>query len=161
MTASLEQVLDRIARLEAIEEIRSLKGKYFRCMDCKLWDDLPSVFTKDLKVLTPSGEIYADSGPAYAASLQRSLSGSVSCHQGLTGEIEITGEDTAKAIWAMQDVIVWEDRHPRQGWKSIVGRGHYRETYRVEEGAWRIATLTLTRLRLDVVWPDDDPRSVE
>jgi hypothetical protein len=151
--------LDRIAKLEAVEAIRNLKAKYFRCMDCKLWDELPSVFTKDMKVVTPAGEVYSEGGANYAASLQHSLTTSVSCHQGLTAEIEITGKDTAKGIWAMQDVIEWEDRHPRQGWKSIVGRGHYHETYRFEDGAWRIATLTLTRLRLDIVWPQDDPRS--
>ena len=31
------------------------------------------------------------------------------------------------------------------GWKAILGRGHYHETYRREYGAWKIATLTLTR----------------
>lgn len=152
--------MDRIARLEAIEEIRKLKGKYFRCMDCKLWSELAGVFTKDLKVLTPAGEVYCEGGANYAASLEHSLSTAVSCHQGFTSEIEIIDETNAKAIWAMQDVIVWEDRHPRQGWKSIVGRGHYHETYLFEDGAWRIATLTLTRLRLDIEWPADDPRAV-
>lgn len=151
--------MDRVARLEAIEDIRNLKAKYFRCLDCKLWDELASVFTQDMKVVTPTGEIYADGGANYAASLKHSLTDAVSCHQGLTGEIDITGDGTAKAIWAMQDVIVWQDRHPRAGWKSILGRGHYHETYRIEDGAWRIASLTLTRLRLDIEWPKDDPRS--
>ena len=49
----------------------------------------------------------------------------------------------------MQDIIEWENGHPREGWKSIIGRGHYHETYRRTEGIWRIATLSLTRLRLD------------
>jgi hypothetical protein len=153
--------LDKIARLEAIEEIRNLKGKYFRCMDCKLWDELPSVFTENMKVVTPDGSIYSEGGANYAASLKHSLENSVSCHQGLTGEIEIIDEQNAKAIWAMQDVITWPDRHPKQGWKSILGRGHYHETYKFERGAWRIDTLTLTRLRLDIEWPADDPRSQE
>ena len=29
------------------------------------------------------------------------------------------------------------------------GFGHYRETYRKVDGQWRIATLDLTRLRVD------------
>ena len=148
--------MDRIARLEAIEEIRKLKARYFRCMDMKLWDELASVFTTDMKVITPEGAIYAHSGAEYAASLRNSLESAVSCHQGLTGEIEIIDETSAKAIWAMQDVLEWPDRHPKQGWKSIVGRGHYHETYRLEDGAWRIATLTLTRLRVDIVWPEGE-----
>jgi len=39
----------------------------------------------------------------------------------------------------------------RQG---LPGRGHHHETYRIEDGAWRIATLMPTRLRLDISWPE-------
>jgi hypothetical protein len=63
--------------------------------------------------------------------------------------------DHANAIFAMQDAIEWPDRHPREGWKSILGRGHYHDSFRREEGQWRIATLQLIRLRLDITWPDD------
>jgi hypothetical protein len=38
-----------------------------------------------------------------------------------------------------------------------LGRGHYHERYRLEDGAWRIARLTLTRLRLDKEWPVGNP----
>lgn len=151
--------MDPVAKLQAIEEIRKLKGKYFRCMDCKLWEELPTVFTKDMKVVTQNGDVYSDGGETYADSLRNSLTGAISCHQGFTGEIDIIDEKNAKAIWPMQDIITWKDRHPKFGWKGILGRGHYHETYRFEDGAWRIATLTLTRLRLDIDWPDDDPRS--
>ncbi|MCB2076235.1 MAG: nuclear transport factor 2 family protein [Novosphingobium sp.] len=146
--------MDRIARLEAIEDIRNLKARYFRLMDTKQWEDLAAVFTSDMKVLTPDGDVYAEGGDTYADSLRASLENSVSCHQGLTGEIEIIDAGNAKGVWAMQDIIEWDDAHPRFGWKSIVGRGHYHETYRREGGAWRIATLTLTRLRLDTTFPE-------
>ncbi|CAN7600721.1 nuclear transport factor 2 family protein [Phenylobacterium sp. LjRoot219] len=143
--------MDPIARVEAVEEIRNLKARYFRLMDTKQWDALVEVFTPDLKVLAPTGEVWLEGGPAFAASLRTSLENAVSQHQGFTAEIEITGADAATGVWAMQDVIAWEDRHPREGWKSIVGRGHYHETYRRIGGRWRIATLMLTRLSLDVV----------
>ncbi|MEZ5744279.1 MAG: nuclear transport factor 2 family protein [Sphingomonadaceae bacterium] len=147
--------MDRIERLEAIEAIRSLKARYYRLMDTKAWGELPGLFTADMKVLTPAGEVYAEGGQAYADSLRNSLEQAVSCHQGLSGEIEILDETNAKAIWAMQDVIEWETAHPRFGWKSILGRGHYHETYRKEQGEWRIATLMLTRIRLDTTMPDE------
>jgi len=142
--------MDRLERIEAMEEIRNLKARYFRYMDTKLWNDLPSLFTADLKVIAPKGDIWMEGGDAYAASLKFGLEKAVSCHQGLTAEIEIIDADNARGIWAMQDVITWEDRHPREGWKSILGRGHYHETYRRVNGAWRIATLKLTRIRLDI-----------
>lgn len=149
--------MDPVERLEAIEHIRSLKARYFRLMDTKRWDELVQVFTRDMKVLTPDGRIWLCGGEAYAASLRTSLEHAVSCHQGLTAEIEVQDADNASGIWAMQDVITWDTAHPREGWKAILGRGHYHETYRVEDGTWRIATLTLTRLSLQIEWPEGVP----
>jgi len=148
--------MDLIERLAAIEAIRHLKARYFRYMDCKCWAELPSVFTADLRIVAPDGRLWLEGGDRYAASLRNSLENAVSCHQGLTAEIDLVDADNATGIWAMQDVIEWTDRHPREGWKRIVGRGHYHETYRREDGDWKIASLTLTRLRLDIDWPDSE-----
>lgn len=147
--------MDRLERLEAIEEIRALKARYFRLIDTKQWQALPGLFTADLKIVTPDGRIWLEGGQAYADSLAAGLESAVSRHQGFTAEIEVTDASNASAIWAMQDVIEWTDRHPREGWKAILGRGHYHETYKREEGRWRIATLSLTRLSLDITWPED------
>lgn len=147
--------MDRLDRIEAIEEIRALKARYFRLIDTKAWDDLPGLFAQGFRVVTPDGRTWMEGGEAYARSLAWGLEHAVSCHQGLTAEIDVAGLDEASGIWAMQDVIEWTDRHPREGWKAILGRGHYHETYRREgDGRWRIATLTLTRLRLDITWPE-------
>jgi hypothetical protein len=143
--------MDAIARLEAIEAIRALKARYFRLMDGKMWRELARVFTSDLRVLAEDGSVWLEGGQAFADSLARSLGRARSVHQGFLPEIELGDADHATGTWAMQDVIEWEDRHPTQGWRAITGYGHYRETYRREAGEWRIATLTLTRLRLDVV----------
>ncbi len=141
------ELLDKLA---ALEDIRSLKARYFRCMDTKQWDELRTVFATDFEVISPSGQVWLKGGDAFTDSLKSSLEHSVSCHQGLTSEVEIIDDSNARGIWAMQDVIEWQDRHPREGWKSIVGRGHYHDTFRKENGVWRMASLKLTRLRLDV-----------
>jgi hypothetical protein len=146
--------MNRLERLEAVEAIRNLKAKYFRLIDTKRWDELSGIFTADLRIVAPDGKLWLEGGEAYAGSLRHGLKHAVSCHQGFGGEIEVLDADNARAIWAMQDVIEWQDRHPREGWKAILGRGHYHETYRREYGAWKIATLTLTRLRLDITWPE-------
>lgn len=151
--------MDRLDRLEAIEAIRTLKARYYRLVDTKRWDELAGVFATDIQVLTPEGRVYAEGGATYAAALRNSLEHAVSCHQGLSGEIEVHSAGRASAIWAMQDIITWADRHPVTGWKSIVGRGHYHETYRRENGGWRIATLMLTRLSLDITWPEGHPHA--
>ena len=43
---TLEQ---QVQRLLDIEAIKSLKARYFRCMDCKDWDGLEQCFTEDLE----------------------------------------------------------------------------------------------------------------
>jgi hypothetical protein len=44
----------------------------------------------------------------------------------------------------MEDILAWSDG------KKLQGYGHYHETYRKEAGQWKIATLHLTRLRVDM-----------
>ena len=146
--------MDRIERLEAIEAIRAFKARYFRLIDTKAWGALPALFTTDLRIVTPEGKTWLEGGEAYAKSLAGGLEKAVSCRQGFTAEIDVIDAANASAVWAMQDVITWEDRHPREGWKAITGCGHYHETYRCEGGRWRIATLCLTRIRLDITWPE-------
>ena len=148
------RAMDELARLAAIDAIRQLKARYFRCIDCKLWSALPALFTPDLRIVSPDGTLWLEGGQRYADSLRFGLESATSCHQGLTAEIEITAPDRATGIWAMQDIITWPDRHPREGWKAILGRGHYHESYVALDGAWRIATLTLTRISLDITWPE-------
>jgi len=149
--------MDRIERLEAIEAIRKLKARYFRLIDTKDWAALPALFAPGFKVVSPDGKVWMEGGDAYAKSLAWGLEHAVSHHQGFTSEIEVFDADHAAGLWAMQDVIDWQDRHPREGWKAIVGRGHYHETYLRTAGTWQIATLTLTRISLDITWPDSGP----
>ena len=70
-------------------------------------------------------------------------------HHGHMPEIEITSPTTARGIWAMQDFLQMPEGSPL-GMKSMVGWGHYTETYELVGGEWKIKTLVLTRLRRDV-----------
>ena len=87
--------MDRPERLDAIEEIRLLKARYFRFMDTKQFNLLPALFAPDLQVLTPKGDVYLQGGEKFAESLRHSLENSVSVHQGFMGEIEIIGKGTS------------------------------------------------------------------
>ena len=53
--------MDEVERLIAIEEIKHLKARYFRCMDTKDWDGLAGVFAPDA-VMDMSGETGGDDG---------------------------------------------------------------------------------------------------
>jgi hypothetical protein len=59
-------------------------------------------------------------------------------------EIELTSPTTANGIWAMEDMLRWPDG------RELHGYGHYTETYAKIGNHWRIRTLVLTRLRLDM-----------
>ncbi len=67
-------------------------------------------------------------------------------HQVHSPEIEITG-DTATAIWAMQDRLLFENGH------GITGFGHYTETYEKYGDQWRIASSKLSRLLVEMTAP--------
>ena len=148
-------------KLWAIEQIRQLKARYFRFMDTRDWVNLPSLFTADaqadyrLAMLDPAGpepdmaalaEHQLEGREAICSYISSGLTPITSVHKGYMPEIEITGPDSAKGIWPMTDELFMTE-----GPISFIrGQGHYHETYRIEDGHWRIATIRLTRLKLEM-----------
>ena len=62
-------------------------------------------------------------------------------------EIELTSATTARGVWALQDVVRFGPG------VTLVGYGHYHETYENIGGQWLIKSSKLTRLREDIVTP--------
>ena len=54
---------------------------------------------------------------------------------------------SATGVWAMEDMLRWPNG------TELHGYGHYHETYEKVEGAWRIKSSKLTRLRMDFTEP--------
>ena len=86
----LEAKLKRLERelqvLKDIEAIKQLKGKYFRCLDCKLWDELAECFTEDATTSYSGGKLsfkgrdaimkfFRDNMPASMVSMWQSVQG--------------------------------------------------------------------------------------
>ncbi len=152
--------MTELETLLAIESIKQLKARYFRCVDTKDWDNYRKVFADDVRFDIsedmPEGGIVE--GAENAVRIARDgLSGKVvSVHHGHTPEIAITSETTATGIWAMEDMLRWEPG-PSAPIQSLHGYGHYIETYSKIGAEWRIQTMKLTRLRVDVTgWNDDN-----
>ena len=146
-----EDVSD-VERLLAIEEIGRLKASYFRCLDTNDWACIETLFAPDGTAVynvegsgdlgTPDNPV---TGPAnIAAFIQNGVEHLTTVHHGHMPEIEITSPTTATGIWAMMDILQIPD-----GENTLVGWGHYHETYERIDGRWRIKTLRLTRLRVD------------
>lgn len=139
-------------RLAAIEDIRCLKARYFRCVDTKMWPEFRALFTDDATLFFP--EAYGKPSPisnAYPA-IVALLKDAVSIHHGHMPEIEVLDADNARGIWSMEDEVFLPG-NPAEGIppSTIMGAGHYHETYRREAGQWKIASLELTRLRQEVI----------
>ena len=138
--------------MDDIEAIRQLKARYFRTMDTKDWDGMRDVFTDDVVIdTTGSGGDVVNGADAFIAFLQDVLADAVTVHHGHMPEIEITSSTTARGIWSMEDMLRWPEGAPIS---SLHGYGHYHETYEKRDGQWRIASLTLTRLRVDTTFPE-------
>jgi len=135
-----------------LEALRALKARYFRSLDTQDWEAYAEVFTEDAE-MDVSDDVGDGPGArvqgraAIARGVAAALSGARTVHHGHMPELELLGPDTARGIWAMEDYVEWPGDGPeRTGFR---GYGHYHETYRKQDGEWRIASMRLTRLRRD------------
>jgi hypothetical protein len=96
----------------------------------------------------PEANLVCRSRPEIVQRVSSALEGARTVHHGHMPEIELTGPDTARGIWAMFDYVEWppSDSGERIG---LRGYGHYHEEYVREDGEWRIARTRLVRLRVD------------
>ena len=143
----MTEPLDPVARLVAIEEIKNLKARYFRFLDTKQWEEWGSVFADDVVMEIPEADAVMRGRADVVKYVSAALERSTSVHHGHMPEIEITGVDTARGVWAMSDYVEWSKKDGTAA--GLRGYGHYLEGYVRENGEWRIAELRLERLRID------------
>ncbi len=144
-----------VERLVAIEAIKQLKARYYRCMDTKEWACLEGVFASDAQATflgsrdaNPQSVQPVVGSAKVAAYIRQAVEALITVHHGHMPEIEITSPTTARGIWAMEDLLQGPD-----GKNLLRGYGHYHETYERIDGEWKIKTLLLTRLRVDRAQP--------
>lgn len=145
--------MDSLHRLLAIEEIRSVKARYCRCLDTKDWTGFAALFTADaeLDVSDDTGNPPITGIDAIISQVRFAVDHAATSHQVHTPEIELDGPDNARGTWAMQDRVVWQDgKSPLPTVASITGYGQYHERYRREGGEWKIAALRLSRFHVDM-----------
>jgi hypothetical protein len=141
----------RRTSVDDIEAIKQLKARYFRMMDTKDWAGLRAVFTDDARIdTTESGGTAMAGADQFVAFLEDLLGDVTTVHHGHMPEIELTGTTTALGIWALQDLLVWPNG------MRLEGYGHYHESYEKAGDEWRICSLTLTRLHVDLTGVDTD-----
>ena len=133
--------------LRDIEDIKQLKARYFRLLDTKQWDAWGQVFSTDAVMEVPEAGMVNNGRDEIVRNVGAALEGARTVHHGHMPEIELTGDDTARGIWAMYDYVEWPERDGKR--VGLRGFGHYHEDYVRQDGQWRIRRLRLDRLRID------------
>lgn len=128
-----------------LEHIKNLKAAYFRYLDGKDWTAFRSVFTDDfISDTRASGGKLIRGADSFIGFVQSTLRSNPTVHHGHMPEIEILSDDSAKGIWAMEDLVRLVP------FVDMRGYGHYHEQYQKKNGCWKISYSKLTRIRLDV-----------
>ena len=146
--------MDDLTRLVAIEDIKQLKYRYYRFLDAKDWESFRTLWTPDAvmdmnfpdRILVTEDGIYR--GPdAITAFAQKAIGGGTTIDHAIMPEIEVTSPTTARAIWVQEDRVTWPEGHPN---RSLHGHGHEHETYEKIDGAWRIKSTKLVRMKVEM-----------
>lgn len=137
MAYSLQQLSD-------LEDIRTLKHRYFRGIDTADMPLLSTLFTEDLVVDYRGGtyRVQLEGRENMIEFLANSFnSNSIAMHHGHMPEITLTGEDAAEGIWYLEDIFISLDVRTH-----TIGSAIYRDQYRRENGAWKIARTEYDRV---------------
>jgi SnoaL-like domain len=134
--ANLADVERRLRALEDIEAIKRLKHRYWRCLDLKLWDEMAGCFTPDATVDYGGGAYRFQGVEAIMRFLRESLGAERSLlgyHHGHHPEIDLTGETTARGVWALDNYLL--DAARKRGVRIAA---YYRDEYLRMGEDWKI-----------------------
>lgn len=139
-------------QLSMLSAIRDRKAKYCRFVDTKRWDDLADILIANPKLrfyATDGSLIFGFDSTAEWIDLMKSyLDGAHTIHQIHNEEFEVVSDTEIRAIWSMEDYLKLAEGPDRPA--SMHGFGHYHETWRLEDGKWRIAKIDLRRTILEI-----------
>ena len=126
-----------------IEALRTLKAQYCRLLDTRDRDGWRSLFADDLVVRLDMAPATLGGDPQTAPPIE----GADTFVSYTLGALELTSDDTATGIWAMEDWLIFPNG------AELHGAGHYHETYRTTGDRWQITSLHLTRTVVKVTEP--------
>ncbi|MDO3333924.1 nuclear transport factor 2 family protein [Mycobacteroides abscessus] len=134
------------AAIAAYVDLSQAKARYCRAVDTKDWNTVADLMTSDIEfgIGDTTEEPQMVTGRHETLALLQSLvADSKTAHQVYAPEIDLDG-DTATVIWAVQDRAIFESG------LSVTGYGHYYERWVTGGGRWRVASMKLIHLFVDV-----------
>ncbi|EPE97133.1 nuclear transport factor 2 family protein [Rhizobium grahamii] len=140
-------------RLALADTIRTQKARYCRYVDTHQWVEFTALFASNptIRFFGEDGVLLAefDAVDELVAVTRAYLSGVRSIHQVHNDEIDIVSDTEISAVWSMEDYLIFPDGNDGRP-ASMHGYGHYHETWRLEDGQWRLALLELRRTILEI-----------
>lgn len=139
-----------LQQLSDLEDIRTLKHRYYRGIDTADEALLTGLFTEDVEVEYRGGG-YLVRLAGHAAMIDFLMNSfhadCVAMHQGHMPEINLLGDDEAEGIWYLEDIYISLERND-----VTTGSAIYRDRYVRVDGAWKIARTEYDRI-MEVVEP--------
>jgi len=137
--------------LDAVEQIKKLKARYFRCMDTKDWDGFQAVFASDATMDTtqeaPDLEVVTGA-PQIRQFVEARWAGR---HGASRTHARDRDHVTHYCARDLGDAGLPEDARGLAARREEPrGLGSLHRDYELIDGEWKIKTLLLTRLRRDV-----------
>jgi hypothetical protein len=134
-----------VQKLADIEEIKQLKAKFIRFADTGQWTAWgEEVLSEDCCISNDAGPI--EGRAAIVDKTSRGMADLTAIHYIHTPEIEITGPDTASAVWPVNDYITGVFNGVPT---ALRGYGHYHDEYVRTSKGWRLKRCKLIRQRVD------------
>lgn len=153
--------MNDVEHIKAIEEIKRIKAQYFRGVDTSDADLVRSILAEDCVLdyvgcctdpatgqdFLPAMNVVMRGLASWPDGGMRAA-GIVSVHQGHHCEITLTSDTTASGVWSMTDRLYMPAGAP---YALMQGFGWYHETYEKILGAWKIKTVRIERIRVEVL----------
>ena len=129
--------------LVEIEAIKAVKYRYLRAVDTRDWDLIATTLTEDATSAYSSGKLSYNGRAAIIEFLSSSMPPEemLSAHRVQHPEIELTSPTTAKARWALDDVVILQSAGI-----TIRGAAYYEDELVKVDGEWTIAHTGYRRL---------------
>jgi ketosteroid isomerase-like protein len=143
-----------MSNLNDIEAIKRVKYAYLRALDLKQWDELAACLTEDATAAYSDGK-YSFSGRDHIMQFLRGALGAdtkITVHRVQQPEIDVIGETSATATWALDDVVIDTAANI-----TLRGAAFYRDEYVKTADGWKIRHTGYQRVYEEVESRGDTP----
>ncbi|WP_375739998.1 nuclear transport factor 2 family protein [Pseudomonas boanensis] len=133
-----------------IEQIRQLKYRYFRALDCHDWALFATCLAEDVTTALDSGKYSFSGREGFVAGLRELMDRPtlLSKHHGHHPEIELVAPDRARGTWYLEDHVI----DVENSW-MVHGTALYQDEYVKRDGAWQILATGYRRVFETVTAP--------